>query len=112
MDVAPWIQAKVALDQVRQRQQKTLRELTPEDIRRITGWVTPPVLLGVPTATSPHLRRILQRTGNTAPVRDRLQYWMLREMDGDGLDIVCEIVNRFMMGESRGPGTRGPPPSP
>ena len=100
VDVAPRIRAKVALDQVRQRHQKTLRELTPEDIRRITRWVTPPVLPGLPTATSPHLRRILHRTGNTAPVRDRLQYWMLQEMDDDGLDIVCEIVNRFMRGES------------
>ena len=54
----------------------------------------------MPTATSPHLRQILQRTGNTAPARDQLQYWMLREMDDDGLDIVCEIVNRFMRGES------------
>ena len=47
----------------------------------------------------PHLRRILQRTGNTAPARDQLQYWMLREMDDAGLTIVCEVVNRYMRGE-------------
>ena len=99
VDVTPRTRAKVALDQVRQRHQKTLCELTPADIRNITGWVTPPNLLGLPTATPPHLRRILQRTSNTAPARDRLQYWMLREMDDDGLDIVCKIVNRYMRGE-------------
>ena len=43
---------------------------------------------------------MLQRTGNAAPARDRLQHWMVREMDDDGLDIVCEIVNRYMRGES------------
>ena len=99
VDVAPRIRAKVALDQVRQRHQKRLRELTPEDIRRSTRWITPPVLLGVPPVASPHLRRILQRTGNMAPARDCLQYWMLREMDDGGLDVVCEIVTRFMRGE-------------
>ena len=99
MDVAPWTRAKVALDQVRQPHQKTLRELTLADIRNITGWVTPPNLLGLPTATPPRLRRILQRTGHTAPARDRLQYWMLQEMDDGGLDMVCEIVNRYMRGE-------------
>ena len=100
VDVAPRIQAKVAVDQVRQRHQRTLRKLTPDNTRRITGWVTPAVWLEVPTATSPHLRRILQRTGNMAPARDRLQYSMLWEMDDNGLDIVCEIVNNFMMGQS------------
>ena len=99
MDVAPRTRVKVALDQFRQRHQKTLRALTPADIRNITGWVEPPSPLGLPTATPPRLRRILQRTGNTAPAQDRLQCWMLREMDDDGLDIVCEIVNRYMKGE-------------
>ena len=90
VDVALRTRAKVALDQVRQRHQKALRGLRPADIRHITGWVTPPNVLGLPTATPPHLHRILQRTGNTAPARDRLQYWMLREMDDGGLDIMCE----------------------
>ena len=58
VDVAPRTRAKVALDQVRQRHQKTLRELTPADIRNITGWVTPPSPLGLPTATPPRLLRI------------------------------------------------------
>ena len=88
MDVAPRTRAKVALDQVRHRHQKTPRELTPGDIRALTGWVTPAQPLGLPLATVPHLRRILRRTGNTAPARDQLQYWMLREMDDDGLAIV------------------------
>ena len=52
-----------------------------------------------PTATPPRRRHILQRTGNTAQAPDRLQYWMLRERDDDGLAIVCEIVNRYMRGE-------------
>ena len=99
VDVAPRARAKVALDQVRHRRQKTLRELTPGDIRALTGLVTPAQLLGLPTATAPHLRRILQRTGNTAPARGQLQYWLLREMDDDGLAIVCEVVNRCMQGE-------------
>ena len=99
VDVAPRGRAKVALDQVRHRHQKTPRELTPGDVRALTGWVTPTQPLGLPTATVPHLRRILQRTGNTAPARDQLQYWMLREMDDDGLAIVCEVVNRYMRGE-------------
>ena len=99
VDVAPWARAKVALDQVRHYYQKTLRELTPADVRAITGWVTPAQPLDLPTATAPHLRRILQRTCNTAPARDRLQYWMLREMDGDSLAIVCQVVNRYMRGE-------------
>ena len=72
---------------------------TPGDVRALTGWVTPTQPLGLPTATVPHLRRILQRTGNTAPARDQLQYWMLRQMDDDGLAIVCEVVNRYMWGE-------------
>ena len=66
---------------------------------RITGWVTPWALLGVPMATTPHLPRILQHTGNAAPARDRLHYWMLREMHVEGLDMVCDIVNRLMRGE-------------
>ena len=74
VDVAPQTRAKVALDQVRQGHQKKLRELTSANIRKIMGWVTPPRLLGLPTATPPRLRRFLQRTGNTAPARDRLQY--------------------------------------
>ena len=41
VDVAPRTRAKVALDQVRHRHQKTLRELTTGDIRALTGWVTP-----------------------------------------------------------------------
>ena len=57
------------------------------------------VVLGVPMATSAHLRRILQRSGNTAPARDRMQTWMPRERDDDGPHIVCEIVNRFIRGE-------------
>ena len=73
VDVAPRATAKVALDQVRNRHQKTLRELTPGEVRALTGWVTPAQPLGLPTATVPHLRRILQRTGNTAPARDQLQ---------------------------------------
>ena len=96
-DVTPRIRAKVALDQVRQRHQKTLRELAPEDIKRITRWITPPVLLGESTVVSRDLHWILPRTGNTA--QDRLQYWMLREMDDGGLDIVCKIVDCFMRGE-------------
>ena len=99
VEVAPRTRAKVALDQVRHRHQKTPRELTPGDIRALTGWVTPAQPLELPTATVPRLRRILQRTGNTAPARDQLQYWMLREMDNDGLTIVCEVVNRYMRGE-------------
>ena len=99
VDVAPRARAKVALDQVRHRHQKTLRELTPGDVRALTGWVTPAQPLGFASATVPHLRRILQLTGNTAPARQRLQYWMLREMDDDGLAIVCEVVNRYMRGE-------------
>ena len=99
VDVAPRARAKVALDQVRHRHQKTLSELTTGDIRALTGWVTPARPLELPTATVPHLRRILQRTGNTAPTRDQLQYWMLRETDDDGLTIVCEVVNRYMRGE-------------
>ena len=59
----------------------------------------PPLnLLGLPAATPFALRRILQRTGNTALARDRLQYRMLRERGDGGLDIVCEIVNRYMRG--------------
>ena len=42
---------------------------------------------------------ILQLTWNTAPVRDRLQCWMLRAMDHACLDIVCGSVNGFMQGE-------------
>ena len=72
VDMAPRARAKVALDQVRHRHQKTLRELTPGDVRALTGWVTPAQPLGLPTATVPRLRRILQRTGNTAPARDQL----------------------------------------
>ena len=99
VDVAPRARAKVALDQVRHRHQKTLRELTPGDVRTLTAWVKPTQPLGLPTATVPHLCRILQRTGNTAPACNQLQYWMLREMDDDGLALVCEVVNRYMRGE-------------
>ena len=84
---------------MRHGHQKTLRELTPGDVRALTGGVTPTQPLGLPTATVPHLRRILQRTSNTAPARDQLQYWMLREMNDDGLSIVCEVVNCYMRGE-------------
>ena len=87
----------MVLDQVRQRHQKTLRELIPEDIRNITGLVTPPVHLRVPTAASPHVRRIRQHTGITA--QDQLQYSMLHEMDDNNLEILCEIVNRYMRGK-------------
>ena len=55
--------------------------------------------LGVPTAPSPHLCQDLQRNGNTVLARDRLQCWMLREMDDNGLNILCKIVNRYMRGE-------------
>ena len=48
---------------------------------------------------SPHLRWIFQHTGNTAPACDHLQYWMLWEMDGEGLDVVSEIVNCRIRGE-------------
>ena len=72
VDVAPRVRAKVALDQVRQRHQKTLRELSPEDVMRITAWVTPWSHLGVPTAEVPSLRRTLRRTGNTAPAQDSI----------------------------------------
>ena len=72
VDVAPRARAKVALEQLRHRHQKTLRELTPGDVRALTVWVTPTRPLGLPTATVPHLRRILQRTGNTALARDQL----------------------------------------
>ena len=99
VDMAPRARGKVALDQVRQRHQKTLMELTPADVRAITGWVTPTQALGFRPAMALHLRRILQRTGNTATARDRLQYWMLRETDDDSLAVVCEVVNRYMRGE-------------
>ena len=45
---------------------------------------------------------MLQRTGNTVPTHDLLQYSMLREMDDDSLTIVCEVVNRYMRGEPLG----------
>ena len=37
-----------------------------------------------------------------APARDRLQYRMLREKDDGGLNIVCEMVNRYMRGGGGG----------
>ena len=51
VDVAPRARAKVALDQVRHRHQKALRELAPGDVRALTGWVTPAQPLGLPSAT-------------------------------------------------------------
>ena len=72
LDVAPGTRAKVALVQVRQLYQRTLQELTPADVKKITGWVTQLNLLGLPMTTPAHLRFIFQRTGNIAPPQDRL----------------------------------------
>ena len=74
VDVALRTGARLALDQVCRRHQKMLTELLPGDIRALAGWVTAAQPLDLPTATVHHPRRILQRTGNTAPAGDPLRY--------------------------------------
>ena len=96
--MAPRTQAQVALDQVGERHWKTPWEPTRADVTNITGWATPTILLGLPMATPPHVRRILEPTGNSAPPKNWLEYRMLREIDEGGLNIVCKIVNHYMRG--------------
>ena len=78
VDVAPRAGAQVALDQVRHRHQKTVRELTPGDIRAITGWVTPAQPLGFAHGNGPK------------PTPHSPAYW--QHGDGSGPATVLDVA--------------------
>ena len=67
-------------------------------MREYTGWRTPDNRLSVPHLEVHLLRRMLRHAGNSNPVRDLMQYWMLKDMDDLRLHEACDLVNAYIRG--------------